>query len=86
MTDVYKFVYEFEDKIEKVNNLQLKYNNEITNFLKTELMDIYQVKDFKNPYKFLTNLLINRKNYFIRQIQKVKEKILYEITLIPLKK
>ena len=54
--------------------------------LKEELMSVYQVKDFKDPYKFLLNLLSNRKTFFVRQIDKVKERVLYEITLQPLKK
>ena len=49
------------------------------NYIDKILKNIYGVKNMKNdPYEFLENLLIVRKNYFIRQIDKVKERVLYE--------
>lgn len=86
LCDIYRFVDEFDDKIERVEKIFFEHNSEVTEYLKEELMYVYQVKEFKDMYKFLTNLLINRKNFFIRQINKVKERVLYEQTLVPIKK
>lgn len=86
-TNVYRFIEEFEENIKKIENIENENNLTMTDNINEKLKFVYNVKtNFKNPYEFLINLLINRKNFLIRQYDKVKEKILYELTLIPLKK
>ena len=84
-TNVYGFVNEFDEKIELLFKEESKRNINIDNSIKEALKLVYLKDNFSDPYKFLYNLLINRKNYFIRQIDKVKEKVLYETMNKPVK-
>ena len=86
-TKIYEtFVEEFDEKItlllekeKKSNYLEKEYFLEVLNW-------VYRNKVVKeNPFEYLINLLIVRKNYFIRQIDKVKERVLYENLTMPLK-
>lgn len=85
-TNVYDFVNEMDAKIEDVLNIEKENNINVSEEIKNLLKIVYNVKTFKDPYRFLYNLLINRKNYFIRKINKVKERVLYEIGNEPVKK
>ena len=56
--------------VERRNYYEINYIDKI-------LKNIYGVKNMKNdPYEFLENLLIVRKNYFILYIYKVPHQIL----------
>lgn len=78
-TKVYDFLILIEEKIQILDKMVKKRNYYEINYIDKILKNIYGVKNMKNdPYEFLENLLIVRKNYFIRQIDKVKERVLYE--------
>lgn len=78
-TNVYRFIKEIDEKITEIENLEKDGNYKIYDYIYNLLKTVYRKKEFKSdPYEFLINLLITRKNYFIRQIDKVKERVLYE--------
>lgn len=76
---VYSFVNEFDDKLKTIIEMESKRNGVELNYIKTLMDFVYKQKNVgDNPYEFLTNLLISKKNYFIRQMDKVKERVIYE--------
>ena len=78
-TNVYSFINEIEEKNEILKKMKLEGNYCQYDYMWRVLKTIYNEKKIKNdPYEFLENLLISRKNYFIRQIDKVKERVLFE--------
>ena len=85
-TKVYEnFVEEFDEKIEQLNKMESEGNYTETETMIKILKWVYKNKFVKeNPYEYLINLLIVRKNYFIRQIDKVKERVLYEAMTMPI--
>lgn len=85
-TKVYDFIVEFDEKVKILIEMESKLNAVESDYMIEIIKWIYKDKRVsKNPYEFLINLLIIRKNYFIRQINKVKERVLYEILTTPLK-
>ena len=78
-TNTYTFVERIDETLEQLTRMEEKKSYYEGIYMTNVLKNIYRIKDIKdNPYEFLINLLITRKNYFIRQIDKVKERILYE--------
>lgn len=85
-TKTYELVEEMEEKINELSVREEKMNSVEFDYIIEILKDIYRFKKIgKNPYEFLINLIIVQKNKFIRQIDKVKEKVLYENLTMPLK-
>ena len=75
-----------EEKINELSVREEKMNSVEFDYIIEILKDIYRFKKIgKNPYEFLINLIIVQKNKFIRQIDKVKERVLYENLTMPLK-
>lgn len=78
-TNTYGFVMKIEENLETLTKMEEKKSYYEKEYISKTLKNIYSIKDVKdNPYEFLINLLISRKNYFIRQIDKVKERVLFE--------
>lgn len=78
-TNVYRFINEIDENFETIERIKLEGNYCQYDYIWKVLKTVYNEKKLKNdPYEFLENLLIARKNYFIRQIDKVKERVLYE--------
>lgn len=79
-TSVYSFVEEMERYIGKVSELESIGNVAVEDEVRWLLNDVYGKINSKmrEPLQFLENLLIKRKNDFIRQIDKVKERCLCE--------
>lgn len=79
MTKIHGFIKQIDEKIEVITKMEEKQSYYESNYIYKVLRDVYRKKDIKdNPYEFLINLLITQKNRFIRQIDKVKERVLYE--------
>lgn len=83
---VYEFLekmdwnYSMIDSVEKENRL------EVEQYVREILKNVYLTDSIGNPFSFLKKLLINRKNIFIRQIDKVKHRVLYEALKADIKK
>jgi len=84
-TKVYEFVEEIDERIDEMFKREQKMNSVEFDYIIKLLKRIYRFKDInKNPYEYLINLMIVKKNKFIRQLDKVKERVLYEILTTPL--